>query len=74
MNNYTFKNFLARNWWFLIMGFAAALRQSERESAFGSTLLDILFGEAIIIVILYIYWLVKYGRKQNNNDVKDPFE
>ncbi len=63
MNNYTFKMFLGRNWWFLLMGFASALRQSEKESVFGSTILDILFGEAIILVIMFAYWFIRYGRK-----------
>jgi hypothetical protein len=65
MNNYTFKMFLGRNWWFLLMGFASVLRQSERESVFGSTMLDILFGEAIILVIMFAYWFIRYGRKHS---------
>jgi len=64
MDNYVFKMFLGRNWWFLLMGFVSALKQSERESIFGSVALYVLFGEGIILIILYIYWFVKYGRKE----------
>ena len=63
MLNYTFKNFLTHNWWFLLMGFVSALRQSENENVFGSTALDVIFGEVIVIVIMYVYWFIKYGRK-----------
>lgn len=61
--NYPFKSFLSRNWWFLLIGFASALRQSEKESVFGSAALDVLFGEAIILVIMFAYWFIRYGRK-----------
>ena len=60
---YTFQKFLGRNWWFLLIGFASALRQSEKESVFGSVVLDVLFGEAIILAILFTYWFIRYGRK-----------
>ena len=60
---YTFKKFLGRNWWFFLIGFASALRQSEKESVFGSVVLDVLFGEAIILAILFTYWFIRYGRK-----------
>lgn len=56
------------------MGFASALRQSERESIFGSTMLDILFGEVIVIVIMYVYWFIRYGSKQSKDNAKDPYE
>ena len=61
--NYPFKSFLSRNWWFLLIGFASALRQSEKDSVFGSVALDVLFGEAIILVIMFAYWFIRYGRK-----------
>ncbi len=64
MNNYTFKIFLSRNWWFLLMGFVSALRQSERDSPSGSTILDVLFGMGIVLVIMFAYWFIRYGRKQ----------
>ena len=60
---HTFKKFLGRNWWFLLIGFASALRQSERDSVFGSVALDVLFGEAIILVIMFVYWFIRYDRK-----------
>jgi len=60
---YIFKKFLSRNWWFFLIGFASALRQSEKESVFGSVALDVLFGEAIILVIMVVYWFIRYGRK-----------
>ncbi len=60
---YTFKSFLGRNWWFLVIGLFSALRQSQRESVSGSIVLDALFGEGIILVMMFAYWFVRYGRK-----------
>lgn len=62
---YTFKNFLSRNWWFLLLAFAKLFNQSERESAFGSLFLDTLFFGGILLIIMLAYWFVRYGRKQN---------
>ena len=64
--NYTFKKFLSRNWWFLLLAFARIFNQSERDSAFGSLFLDILFFGGIILIIMFAYWFIRYGRKQNN--------
>jgi cbb3-type cytochrome oxidase subunit 3 len=74
MDNYTFKMFLGRNWWFFIMGLASIFRQSERGNGSGSAMMDLLFGMGIVLVILYVYWFIRYGSKQDNNQTKDPFE
>lgn len=55
IEKYTFKNFLGRNWWFLLLAFAKIFNQSERESDFGSLLLDTLFFGGIILVIMFAY-------------------
>src|SRR3989344_4541196 len=49
--HYSFKNYLGRNWWFLLLAFAKIFNQSERESAFGSLFLDTIFFGGIIFVI-----------------------
>lgn len=64
---YTLKSFIGRNWWFLLLAFSKLFIQSEKESAFGSLFLDTLFFGGIILIIMFAYWFVKYGRKQNNN-------
>ena len=64
-DKYTFKNYLGRNWWFLLLAFVKIFNQSERESAFGSLFLDTLFFGGIILVIMFAYWFIRYGRKQN---------
>jgi hypothetical protein len=61
---YTFKKFLSRNWWFLLLAFAKIFNASGKESAFGSLFLDTLFFGGIILVIMFAYWFVRYGRKQ----------
>lgn len=63
MNEYTFRKFLSRNWWFLLFAFTRIFFQSERDSAFGSLFLDTLFFGGIILVIMFAYWFVRYGRK-----------
>ena len=65
IEKYTFKNFLGRNWWFLLLAFAKIFNQSDKESAFGSLFLDTLFFGGILLVIMFAYWFVRYGRKQN---------
>jgi len=62
---YPFKSFLDRNWWFLLLAFAKIFNQSERGSAFGSLFIDTLFFSGIILVIMFAYWFVRYGRKQS---------
>ena len=62
--HYSFKSFLGRNWWFLLLAFAKIFNQSERDSAFGSLFLDTLFFGGIIFVIMFAYWFIRYGRKQ----------
>jgi len=62
---YPFKKYLGRNWWFLLLAFIKIFNQSESGSAFGSLFLDILFFGGIILVIMFAYWFVRYGRKQN---------
>ena len=62
---YTFKKFLGRNWWFLLLAFSKLFIQSEKESAFGSLFLDTLFFGGILLVIMFAYWFVRYGRKQS---------
>ena len=61
---YAFKKFLGRNWWFLLLAFAKLFNASEEESAFGSLFLDTLFFGGIILIIMFAYWFVRYGRKQ----------
>ncbi len=65
MKKYTFLNFLGRNWWFLLLAFAKIFNQSESESIFGSLFLDTLFLGGFILIIMFAYWFVRYGRKQN---------
>jgi len=65
IEKYTFKKFLSRNWWFLLLAFAKIFNQSEKESAFGSLFFDTLFFGGIILIIMFAYWFVRYGRKQN---------
>lgn len=65
MAQQTFKNFIGRNWWFLLLAFSKLFVQSEKESAFGSLSLDTLFFGGILLVIMFAYWFVRYGRKQN---------
>ena len=67
LENYTFKKFLGRNWWFLLLAFAKIFNASEKESAFGSLFLDTLFFGGMILIIMFVYWFTRYGRKQNNN-------
>jgi type II restriction/modification system DNA methylase subunit YeeA len=62
---YTFKNYLGRNWWFLLLAFSKLFIQSEKESAFGSLFLDTLFFGGILLAIMFAYWFIRYGRKQN---------
>jgi hypothetical protein len=62
--HYLFKSFIGGNWWFFLIGFTNTLRQSEKESASGSVALDVLFGGGIIMIILFTYWFIGYGRKQ----------
>lgn len=64
MENQNFKIFLSRNWWFLLLAFSKLFIQSEKESAFGSLFLDTLFFGGIILIIMFAYWFVRYGRKQ----------
>jgi hypothetical protein len=65
MKKYTFKNFLSHNWWFLLLAFAKFFNQ--KESIFGASFLDLIFLSAIILLIMFVYWFVRYGQKQNNN-------
>ena len=65
MAQQTFKTFLGRNWWFLLLAFSKLFIQSEKESAFGSLFLDTLFFGGILLAIMFTYWFVRYGRKQN---------
>lgn len=59
-----FKDFLGRNWWLLFMSFARVINQSsERDSLFGSLFLDILFTGGLLLIIMYAYWFIRYGRK-----------
>jgi len=65
MTQQTFKTFLGRNWWFLLLVFSKLFIQSEKESAFGLLFLDTLFFGGILLVIMFAYWFVRYGRKPN---------
>jgi len=65
VEQYTFKKFLSRNWWFLLLAFSKIFNQSERDSAFDSLFFDILFFGGIILIIMFAYWFIRYGRKQN---------
>lgn len=64
MNKYpTFKDFLKSNWWFLLLAFAKAFNNSEKEDiGFGGIV--IIMG--IILVIMFIYWNLRYNKKNNN--------
>jgi hypothetical protein len=62
---YTFKNYLSRNWWLLLLVFVKIFNQSQKESAFGSLFLDTLFFGGIILLIMFAYWFIRYSRKQN---------
>ena len=64
-NKYTFGNFMGRNWWFLLLAFAKFFNQSENVSAAGSLFIGILFFGGVIFVIMFAYWFIRYGRKQN---------
>ncbi len=65
IEKYTFKIFLSHNWWFLLLAFAKIFNQPERKNAFGFLFLDTFFLGSIILIIMFAYWFVKYGRKQN---------
>lgn len=56
-----FKIFLKSKWWFLLLAFTKAFRNSEIT---GSDFFDILFFVGIILLILYIYWLLRYKIKK----------
>ena len=62
---YTFGDFLGRNWWFLLLAFAKFFNQSENVSATSSLFIGILFFGGVIFVIMFAYWFIRYGRKQN---------
>ncbi|MEK7144590.1 MAG: hypothetical protein AAB794_01890 [Patescibacteria group bacterium] len=64
-NKYTFGNFMGRNWWFLLLAFAKFFNQSENVSAASSLFIGILFFGGVIFVIMFAYWFIRYGRKQN---------
>jgi hypothetical protein len=68
--HYPFKAFLSNSWWFLLLVFVKVINQSEKESAFGSTFLDIVFFGGIVILLMYVYWFVRYGRKSINKIIK----
>jgi hypothetical protein len=59
--DYPFLKFLARNWWFLLLAFVKIFNQSERESASGSTFLDVLMYGGIIFALMLGYWFIRYG-------------
>lgn len=62
---YTFGNFMGHNWWFLLLAFAKFFNQSEEVGVFGSLFAGTLFFGGVILIIMFAYWFVRYGRKQN---------
>ena len=57
----TFKDFLKSNWWFLLLVFAKAFNNSEKNKlGFGGVIIMI----GILLVIMFIYWFIRYGRKK----------
>lgn len=63
MEKVTFGQFLGRAWWFFLIAFGHAFRNAQDIALTGSTLGDIVVSAGIIFTVLFVYWLIKYGRK-----------
>jgi len=60
----SFGQFLGRAWWFFLIAFSHAFRNAWDSSLTGSTAGDIFVSIGIILVVLFVYWFIRYGRKQ----------
>ena len=58
-----FKSFIKTNWWFLLLGFGKALVNSEKLEMTGSSIFDFLIFIGILLLIMYIYWFIRYNKK-----------
>lgn len=56
-----FSSFLARNWWFLLLGLAKACNNSEKSNVTSSPLYDFLFLTGLLLLAMYLYWFFRYG-------------
>ena len=56
----TFKAFLVKNWWFLLLGFAKAFNNSETSDMTGSPLLDFVLLFGFLLLVMFVYWLIRY--------------
>ena len=63
-NDQSFKFFLGRTWWFLLIALSHAFTNSQKSSLTGSTMADIFVSAGIILGALYVYWFIKYEHKK----------
>lgn len=59
-----FKSFLKTHWWFLLLGLVKAINNGDSSEMTGSTILDTLILVGVLLALMFIYWLVRYGRKK----------
>ena len=60
---YEFGQFLKNNWWFFLIAFGHAFSNAKDSGlSNGSFLSNLLLAGGLIWVIMFIYWLLKYGR------------
>ena len=62
---YTFKDFLSNSWWLIFIVIIHAINNSAKDSPTGSTFFDTVILTGVLLVILYIYWFIKYGKHKN---------
>lgn len=59
----SYQNFMKRNWWFLLLGFAKVISfadNSANNSMTQSYLGDFLAGVSIVFIIMTVYWFIRY--------------
>lgn len=57
-----FTSFLKANWWFLLLALSKAFGNAEGGEMTGSVSGDVLALMGVILIVMWIYWAVRYYR------------